>query len=192
MPVSFPIHERAACGSEVAPVSNVESNSWPVGRKRRYLPRTDPCPAALCSLILALLVASSAYGEVTAICWNPGDRSRLVFIVWLCLVKRKDYIVAAFTIFGRFNGIELRLRHDRNNGDTRLFQACADASHRSEPIVAMKSAVKMNDQWFWFHRPGVCPGNRFCHRVVLDTLRKIESLRHFALCGPLTCCLQYR
>ena len=48
--------------------------------------------------------ASRRYGEVTAICWNPGDRSRLMFIVWLCLVKRKHYIVAALTIFGRFNG----------------------------------------------------------------------------------------
>src|SRR5262245_10252080 len=104
-----------------------------------------------------------------------------MFVVWLCLVKRKHNIVAALTIFGRFNRIELLSRHDRNNGDMRLFQPGADASRRSEPIIAMKSAVKMNDQWFWFHGPVVCPGNRFRHGVVLDTLRKIESLRHFAL-----------
>src|SRR5215510_5422160 len=103
-----------------------------------------------------------------------------MFVVWLCLVKRKHYIVAALTIFGRFNRIELLLRHDRNNGDTRFVQPCADASRRSQPIVTMKSAVKMNDQWFWVHRPDVCPGNRFRHGVVFDTLRKIESLGHFA------------
>jgi len=68
--------------------------------------------------------------EVIAICCNPGDCS-LMFVVWLCLVKRKHYIVSALTIFIRFNGIELLLRHDRNNDDTRLFQPCANASRGS-------------------------------------------------------------
>ena len=40
-----------------------------------------------------------------------------MFVVWLCLVKRKHYIVAALTIFVSFNGIELLLRHTTNEGE---------------------------------------------------------------------------
>jgi hypothetical protein len=58
-PSRFPVTRGRRAAQKLPPVSNVESNSWRLGGKRRYLPRTDPCPAALCSLILALLVVSS-------------------------------------------------------------------------------------------------------------------------------------
>ena len=94
----------------------------------------------------------------------------------------EDNVVTTLSVLIVIDLVKRGDRNDRDNLESTLWQAAFDTGRRPELVITMERAVEMDDQRSLLSggRGLKSTCDRFCHRLILGTLRKVELFRHLA------------